>query len=233
MAWDDDFEKEEKHESYGLINFHRRSHGPGRNLLFGSHLTSHRETIVMEVKQGVRHHGLSRDWSYGRRQLIEVEMTPIQFAQLLTSMNFGDGVPCTILRLQGKQMEKVPDTYEPEQAKILKGVKHELDEMVASLDERAEQLDAILSKKHINKGDREEIAALVTGIFTWFRSHAPFAFESFEKSADKVVAAARAQVEEFALSTLVKAGMEKLAERFGLPANFAESRALPPKGDEE
>jgi hypothetical protein len=232
MSLRDDFEKEEEHESYGMVGF-SRVHGCGggtRRLLFGSHLANHHETIVMRVKTATRKHGLSHDWHHGDQELIEIEMSPAQFAQLLTSMNFGDGVPCTIRYLVGKgMMEPVPDSYVPEQVKILENVKVELEEMVGSLDGRRARLQEILSKKSINKGDREEIVKLSSDIWNWFESHAPFAFESFEESAEKVVTAAKSQVEEFALATLVKLGMEKLAERFQLSEHFGtKTSELPP-----
>ena len=222
MPWDDDYEREE-HDSFGLIGFSRVSNGPGRNLLFGSHLDRHHETIVMRVKTAERSHGLSHDWHHGRKELIEVEMSPMQFAQLLTTMNFGDGVPCTIRFLTGKGMiDPVPETHLPEQVKILQNVKKEAHEMVASMDERRQRLQEILSQKSLKKADREEIAVLSEAIFRWAENHIPFAFKSFEESAEKVVTAAKAQVEEFTLATLVKAGMEKLRDQFGLPGGFSE-----------
>lgn len=229
MPWDDDYEHEE-HDSFGMIGFSRVTHSPGRNLLFGSHLDRHHETIVMRVKTAERSHGLSHDWHHGRRELIEVEMSPMQFAQLLTSMNFGDGVPCTIRFLTGKgHIDPVPETHLPEQVKILQNVKREAQEMVASMDERRQRLQEILSQKTIKKSDREEIAVLSEAIFRWAEEHVPFAFKSFEESAEKVVTAAKAQVEEFALGALMKAGLEKLRERFALPDNFAAPRELPPE----
>jgi hypothetical protein len=228
-TWDEDFELDEEHESFGMVSFHRQSGGGGQ--LFGSHLANHHETIVLEIKRGVRQHGLSHDWTHGRSQLIEVVLSPAQFAQLLTSMNFGDGVPCTIRRLLGKQMEPVPASHEPEQVKILKGVKRELGEMVASMAGRRAELSTILAKKSIVKKDRERLAALTHDIFRWFESNGAFAFRSFEESAERVVTAAKAQVDEFVLATFIKAGMEKLTKQFELPESFSGTRALPPKKD--
>jgi len=215
-----------------MIGFSRVSHGPGRNLLFGSHLDRHHETIMMRVKTAERSHGLSHDWHHGRYELLEVEMSPMQFAQLLTTMNFGDGVPCTVRFVTTKgqgRIDPVPETHLPEQVKILEGVKREASELVASMDERRQRLQELLDKKSINKGDREEIAVLSEAIFRWAEEHVPFAFKSFEESAEKVVTAAKAQVEEFALATLVKAGLERLRDRFALPDSFGSAPELPPE----
>lgn len=230
--WRDD-EDVEEHPSFGVIGFSRVTHSLGRNLLFGSHLDCHHETIVMRVKMAERSHHLSHDWIHGHRELIEVEMSPMQFAQLLTTINFGDGVPCTIRFLTGKgRIDPVPEEHLPEQVKILEGVKTEAHDLVGSMDDRRKRLQELLSKKSINKGDREEIATLSEGLFRWFEDCIPFAVESFEESVEKVVTAAKAQVEEFTLATLVKAGMEKLRDQFGLPGGFGRPPELPPEGED-
>jgi hypothetical protein len=231
-----DDEEYEGHPSFGLIGFHRISHGLGRNLLFGSHLDRHHETIELRVFRASRRHNLSRDWVYSEqrgRPLIEVELSPAQFAQLLTTMNVGDGVPCTIRCVDGEHMPPVPDDHESEQVKIYKGFQLGLTEMLEALDGRRKRLEEILSKKSINKADREEIRGLVFGIFQYLDSNAAFVLKSFEESAEKVVTAAKAQVDEFVMGALIKAGMEKLAERFGLPEHMEHIGALPGGGDGE
>ena len=221
-------EFKEKHPSFGMIGFSRVSNTSRRNLLFGSPLDRHHETIVMRVKTAERNHHFNRDWFRGCQQLIEVEMSPMQFAQLLTTMNFGDGVPCTIRYTADNGMiGPVPDDYIPEQVMILEDVKRKADDLVGSMSERRRQLKNLLSKKNINKSDREEIARLSESLFRWLEEHIPFAFKSFEESAEKVVTAAKAQVEEFTFAVLVKAGMEKLKEKFGLPGGFEENSKLP------
>jgi len=226
----------ERHPSFGIIGFHRISHGLGRNLLFGSHLDRHHETIELRVFRASRDHSLAHDTVYAElrgRPLIEVELSPAQFAQLLTTMNVGDGVPCTIRWVNGERMPDVPDEHESEQVKIYKGFQGGLDRMVAALDEKRQRLDEILSKKSFNKDDRKEIRNLVFGIFQYLESNASFVLNSFEESAEKVVTAAKAQVDEFVLGALIRAGMEKLAEQFGLPENLERMGALPGGGDGE
>jgi hypothetical protein len=222
-------EFKEEHPSFGMIGFSRVTNSLGRNLLFGSPLDRHHETIVMRVMTAERGHHLGHDWFHGCKRLIEVEMSPMQFAQLLTTMNFGDGVPCTI-RFVGDRgkIDPVPDEHISEQVMVFEDMRRDVDDLVGSMNERRRQLKSLLSKKYISKGDREEIARLSESIFLWFEEHIPFAFKSFEESAEKVVTAAKAQVEAFTLSVLVKAGMEKLKDKFGLPGGFEQNSNLPP-----
>jgi len=65
---------------------------------------THNETAEKE-----RH--LNRDWFHKKKHLIEVEMSQTQFAEMITSLNVGDGVPCTIRYLPDKhRIEDPPDT---------------------------------------------------------------------------------------------------------------------------
>ena len=83
----------EKHKSWGMVGFYH-NFGSGREL-FGSDVTNH-NTIRLTVKHAIKHRELGRDWTMGDDIICEVELSALQFAELLTNMNMGDGVPCTI-----------------------------------------------------------------------------------------------------------------------------------------
>ena len=83
----------EKDKSWGMVGFYR-NYGSGREL-FGSDVTNH-NTIRLTVKHAIKHRELGRDWTMGDDIICEVELSALQFAELLTNMNMGDGVPCTI-----------------------------------------------------------------------------------------------------------------------------------------
>ena len=85
-----------KHPSYGMLSFHR-VHGAATPL-FGSSV-QHRDTIRLTLKEGEVKRSLNTDWYFGGKQLFEVEMSLSQFAELITSLNMGDGIPVTILSL--------------------------------------------------------------------------------------------------------------------------------------
>ena len=88
-----------KHPSFGMLSFNR-THG-GHSNLFGSSI-QHNDTIHMVLKEGVVIRGLNDDRYVGEDEILEVEMSQSQFAELITSMNVGTGTPCTIKYLRGK-----------------------------------------------------------------------------------------------------------------------------------
>ena len=83
----------EKDKSWGMVGFYR-TYGGGKEL-FGSDVTNH-NTIRLTIKHARKHRELGKDWTMGDDIICEVELSALQFAELLTNMNVGDGVPCTI-----------------------------------------------------------------------------------------------------------------------------------------
>ena len=81
------------HPSYGTLAFSRRT--GGATPLFGSSI-EHRDTIAMTLYHANVTRGLHEDHVYGNKAIAEVEMSYSQFAEAITSMNMGSGVPVTI-----------------------------------------------------------------------------------------------------------------------------------------
>lgn len=93
------------HPSFGMLSF-SRAHG-GHSNLFGSSI-QHRDTIHMVLKEGTVSRDLNEDWYFGGPEIVEVEMSQSQFAELITSMNMGSGVPCTIKFIKGHLNRRMP-----------------------------------------------------------------------------------------------------------------------------
>lgn len=124
-----DNDEHEKHESYGLISFSRRGGNPGR--LFGSPLKSHESFITLSIKRGERiidNTGTEHFYGSIRGDVVEVDMSAAQFTELLTTMNIGLGVTCTIRNIENRQMEKPPST-EMEVEKIRSNFKSNMKEV--------------------------------------------------------------------------------------------------------
>ena len=227
-----DKDKREHHPSYGLVGFHRiSSAGPRR--LFGSRLTTHPTTILLRIHHASVEHDLARDWIYadGRLPIVEVELSPAQFSELLTTMNVGDGVPCTIRNCrEGKSLrvDDVPQEHTVEQEKIYKSFRGELNERLETIKDRQKRLRELLDKKgKLNKAERAEIYNLSDGLFRFFWDHAPFILKSFEESAEKVASEAKASVDSFVTTAVTKLGVKSLKDRLLGSDNVLDAIASP------
>ena len=84
------FRDREEHESYGLVGVSRIS-GSDRNL-FGSSIR-HKNTMMLRVKRANKERHLNRDWYHANETIVEVEMSPVQYAEMISSPNVGEGIP--------------------------------------------------------------------------------------------------------------------------------------------
>lgn len=209
-----DKEREERHESFGMIQINRVSGGRGHTRLFGSHISYHNNTIVIRVYRAVRAFSLSteRFFTDGRMPIVEIELSPAQFAEAITSLNAGAGLPCTIREVEGVHMEDLPDEHVPENQVIRNAFKEDVEGLRLDLQKQLEELDAILDKKRLNKADRSAIRSIVGNAVRLIDDHAPFVVRVFGESVAKTVTTAKAEVEAFVTNALVNAGMATFKE---------------------
>lgn len=206
-----DGEEVETHESFGVAGFSRIS---GSMHLFGSNLDNHGTAIAFRVKRAERCHSLSQDWIHGHGQpIVEIVFSAAQFAEAITMMNMGDGVPCTIRSVEGVMMEPVPDEVVAENVKIRENFKDNLGEIVANLKQAEAQVNHLVdSKATISKGRAKEIAGVLSSARATIESNTPFILRQFQESTQKVVTQAKAEVEAFVSLALRRAGVEHIKQ---------------------
>src|SRR5690348_14260776 len=96
-----------EHPSYGVCLAHRVS--GGRDVLFGSNIR-HSHTVRLTISRASKDWHLHEDWIHQEKELIEVEFSPVQWAELITNMNVCPGAPCTIRFIKGEgEVEPPPD----------------------------------------------------------------------------------------------------------------------------
>jgi hypothetical protein len=99
------FESKEAHESYAQLQISRVTSGK-RVPLYGTS-NQCKETIRVSICKSELHRDLNRNWNFPTDELIEVEMSPAQFAEAITSLNLGGGTPVTIKRMMlGNKLSK-------------------------------------------------------------------------------------------------------------------------------
>lgn len=197
------------HPSYGMISIGRWN--GSRQRLFGSSLSYHQSTIRLEIAPGHWEHDLHEDRYYtdGTATLIEVEMSAAQFAEMITSTNIGGGVPCTIRRLNRERMENPPE-IETEVERIKSTFKSDLQGMIAKMGEYRKTIEKATSK--LSDKAREEIRIALDVITQQLSANVPFIADQFDEAAGRVVTAAKAEIEAFAMHALKTVGLQAIAE---------------------
>ena len=199
----------EQHESYGMIGFSRVSHGGagGGTNLFASAI-EHHHTIMMRIKRATKERSLHEDRYYGGETIIEIEMSPMQFAEAITTLNVGDGIPCTIRRLGRTGVEDCPEeTLRQAFVEEFAESCAETTKDAADLVERAREL---LGSKALKKAEREELLDVLQRIAINIKSNLPFIGKQFNEAVDKLTTDAKTSVEAFFLHRLNEFGLQAL-----------------------
>jgi len=212
----------ESHPSYGMVVFHRVQGSP--RFFFGSEVQGQGTYISLEIKEGERHHD-GKDYYMGRKHLIRIRMTASQFAQLLTTMNMGDGVPCTIERVwkDGKyQGVEAPPVQKKEIERVEEHFRQRLSKFTQDLDAGRQRVLEILEQKTIKKSDRQEIKSLLDMVMREVASNTPYMIRLFRESTETIVEQAKAEVDSFVTTVAMKTGLGKL-KQLALGAGNVES----------
>jgi len=196
----------ETHESYGLVGISRRTGNPGP--LFGSSIRHH-NYIALTIKRAEKNRDLHRNWYFGREELIEIEMSNTQFAELITTMNVGDGVPCTIRHIGRQRMEDPPGV---EQRQIFEDeFKDDIQKVGKKIESAIQKAEEIYNRKgNINKSDRNQVVSLLRSIAQDINSNMPFVHSQFNEAMDKTVAEAKGEIEAFVTNKITSLGIAAL-----------------------
>lgn len=202
-----------EHPSYGMVAF-SRLHCSGKQVLFGSPLDRHYASVRLRVHYGRRRHHLKRDWfsTADHNPVVEIEMSAAQFAEAITNMNVGDGVPCTIRYAEGRMVPDPPENAPLEVEKIRQSFAEDMREIGEKLKRSIGRADELLKKKSLTKQDRDDIMAELRLAAEHFQSNQKFAVDSFQESTDKIVTAAKTEIDATFQSVVREAGLQKLRE---------------------
>lgn len=187
---------DETHPAWGLIGASRVSSGSPGASLFDSDIR-HGHYVVVQVRRATRQRNLGHDYKHGRDEIVEVAMSEAQWASFVSTMNVGQGVPCTIQRVE---MEIMP------------GVEHE-PRLAVSIDEvgRAGEKAMEEIKEAFAAYREKKTAANLRTLEARINNATPnmtFAAETLTKHAENVVQRARADVEAMVVRKAEQLGID-------------------------
>jgi hypothetical protein len=203
----------EKHESYGLISISRVS---GGRRLFGSSV-QHQHFFQLRIYRGQRESG---EWGEhfrtdGRVPIVEVHLSPAQFVEMITTMNMGEGGPCTISNVEGIYMETTPQDAGSELKLMAEIFEERLVDTVDSMRAKLKELDKLLEKKSFTKEDKANIRNILNAGVRVMADNAPHTLKVFGEHTEKMVAKGKLEVESFVMLAIQKAGIKSIKDNNG------------------
>ena len=205
-----DNEKVYEHPAFGMIGISRISCTPSITL-FGSEI-KHSHLISLRVKTAEKYTDGNHTFYHGRKELVEVFLTPNQFSKMLINMNCGDGVPCTINnRESDRDIPGIIDETTPitESRNAFQDRINRVTDKATSMIKKAEEI--LESPKACSNSDMKELKSYLASIKQELDCNMSCVANSFDEKMEKTVAQAKAEVESFVSSTIKQAGMEAIA----------------------
>lgn len=196
----------EQHESYGMIGFSRVSSSRGANFFGSSIRSSH--FIELTIRRAERHRNLNQYWYHGRDELINIRLSPNQFADLLTSLNVGFGSPCTIQHIGGKKMADCPSV--DQRTKYEDEFEADVKKTVAEAETLVRKIKIAFDKPSLGKKERAEIAKQLDLLVGHIHGGMPFIQSQFNEAMDKTVTEAKGEVEAFVNHKIHSLGIDAL-----------------------
>lgn len=177
-----------EHPSYGMISISKRSCAKPQ-AYFGS-ATLQPTSISISIHRAKLDRGYHEDRFHQEAEIMQLEMTPLQFSELLTSSG-SQGVPATIRRIHGENSPNTPFTSKIEQFEAelnhkLKAIHHETKQTILTIQ------TLLGSPKAIGKKDREHLNSLLNSLNTQIENNLPFLQSQFQETMEKTVGEAKA-----------------------------------------
>lgn len=201
------FENAEKHDSFGMVGI---SHVSGNAVLVGSEF-QHQHFVSLHITRAEKHRDLSREWWFGREELIEVWLSEAQFVELISRPNIGQGVPCTLRRVDGETMPDPPQP-KPMRERFRKDLKEDCKACVSDLRGATKELKTAIDEGRIGKAALREIARKLELAAKSIDDGIPFVEKQFEEAMEATVHHAAAEIEATVTQTAIRLGLEQMRQ---------------------
>jgi hypothetical protein len=195
------------HPAFGQISINRIN-GGGLEF-YGAAQQNHPTWFEIKIQSSECQHNLNTNWYHVKDLITSLRITSLQFTELITNMNTGEGVPCTLEFANGKYLPYIKGST-AEIDKIKARFANKLESTKIYNDEKDAEINEILNKKTINKEDRRRLKFLMTGVHESSKSGAKFAMKCFAEAAEDIESEVKREASEFVNYVARSAGLKAL-----------------------
>lgn len=216
-------EQSHTHPSFGLISFNRIN---GTNTFYGSELKQD-NYIEMTVKNSEIVRELTHDYHYPIKglPLIKVRMSANQFSELITSMNIGEGVCCTVEVVDGKHVTKLPDLQNRKEF-VHNSFEDRMQNFTQTIKEEQKKALALVKKKTLSKDDVQNLTNYLEWLTTEIDKNIPFIAKCFQETMDTIVQEAKLDVENAIQHKINVLGLDQLHKQNKLLAENNDQQSI-------
>lgn len=198
------FENEKQEDYMGKIAWSRMncSHPQA---MFGTEIKTS-NPVKITISNATEERDLNHNWYFTKDRIVELEMTPIQWAEFLTSGNT-EGVPCTLKWIRGQGY-----LSEPKCEDIKKVYNNEVEQ---HFDEIKEDFSALSSKvkalsMKLGKANTKELEDLIYKLNMNMNSNMDYIKSCFKEDMSNMVTKAKAEFNAYVEDRIQAIGIESL-----------------------
>ena len=193
-----DESKTTRHESFGTIKAHRIVGHSG--FMYGSDVKLD-SFIQIEI---TKNSSMEYDRVLGRRtyssnkkkdSVVAIKMTPAQFAEFITTLNIGNGTPCTIEEIGGKRIDQFKEEVQGRVDYEIEKLRKSLKDQRGQFNRAKEAIKPLIDK--LPKKRQEAILSVIENVATSVCSNTPFYLDTLTEVVEEVTATAKTEIASF------------------------------------
>jgi hypothetical protein len=198
------------HPSYGMISITSETLDDAIPL-FGQE-TNVRDIVTLQVSSASVLQNMGDNFYQNEEKLIEVQMSALQYAQMLTNHNSSDGAHCTII--ETKKLGKINFVACPTQTEYIEDdLIDTFEKIKAGKDAMLDTVTECLSKTGaVSKADRDALNDVIFQYTRKIYDHLPYGAKCFSESVDKQVAESKATIDLHMQNKISQIALNNIAE---------------------
>lgn len=183
-----------RHPAFGFVRI-SRPHGGDPNLFMSNVKHEHKVALTIGTAYMDREH--HHDRHFAEDDLITVEMSSVQFADMLAGLSTRGGSPCTIRRRENRVLVPGID-IESTTRRSAAEMQEAFQQTGAKLQDLSRKVREQLVAAKVSKSRQAAILDPIETLATQIRSNLPFMSDMFQETVEGLVQEAKAVVEAYA-----------------------------------
>ena len=202
------------HPAFGVVGISRGTAQPPASF-FGSDIKSS-NYVELAIRRAEYRREYGTDWTTGEAPICIVRLSPLQFANMLTSPNVGYGVPWTITFTEKDGTIKFPEVQSKLETIVDEG-EQRIDEGFEALKHLESQIEELAKEGKLSKKAANELLDTLGTSISRLSADKGFYKNQARKEVEQMVVAAEAEVSAFVEQKIYSAGISALKEGFVPP----------------
>ena len=181
------------------------------SFLIGSPL-EHRSFVSLSIAEAAVRGGVGDERVMSGKGVVEVYMTHEQFSRFISCWGTYPGTSCTLSRREGVSVEP-PTRAKSERERGAEHTDRRFREIESAARAIGEQVDQIVDKPRVSKGDVRALGRLVQQLVTEVTANLPYLARQMEERMARTVASAGAEAAGLVSSIIQSAGLGAVADQ--------------------